>query len=222
MSGIWYLSPSCQRENLGVNGYGSEQEQMYLLVDTITPHLDRAGVSFHVADPSVPISRRCQESNEMEACFHLALHSNAGGGGTARGPVGLYYSDTGKAFCERLVAGLLSLGQESNRCDHVVRMPGLLELRKTRAPAALLEVDFHDSPAGVDFLTGRRREIGEAIARVIIEADGKTFCPPTSGEYWEEALRLRLLAESLAPGEAVTGEGLAVFAVRLLNYLGRG
>ena len=62
MNKIWYLSPSCQSANIGVNGYGSEAEQMYLLAEAIVPHLDRAGVSFHVADTGGPAAWGCQRS----------------------------------------------------------------------------------------------------------------------------------------------------------------
>ena len=65
MSKIWYLSPSNQGENIGIDGYGSEKEQMTKLVDEIAPHLDRAGVSFHIADPEMTIQQRVQESNNM-------------------------------------------------------------------------------------------------------------------------------------------------------------
>ncbi len=222
MSNIWYLSPSCQEANIGVDGYGSEAEQMYLLMDEITPHLDRAGVSFHVADREMPIAKRCRESNEMGAKFHFALHSNAGGKGKARGPVGIYYSDAGKAFCEKLVAGLLELGQENNRCENAVQMKGLYELRKTKAPAALLEVDFHDSSGGVAFITGRRREIAEAIAKVIIEADGKEFVPVTAGEYADEAVRLGLFPAGTHWERPMTTEDAAILAVKLIRMLERG
>ena len=57
MSKIWYLSPSNQSANIGVGAYGSEKKQMNLLVDKITPHLDRAGVSFHVGDPDMTIQQ---------------------------------------------------------------------------------------------------------------------------------------------------------------------
>jgi N-acetylmuramoyl-L-alanine amidase len=94
MSNIWYLSPSRQPENVGINGYGNEQEQMYILTDAITPHLDRCGVSFHVADPEETLAQRCRESNDMEAFYHLALHSNAapeGRYGEERGIIAFYY-----------------------------------------------------------------------------------------------------------------------------------
>lgn len=216
MSKIWYLSPSCQGHNVGVGNYGTEQAQMYLLADAIIPHLDRAGVSFILADQDAPLSRRVTESNGAGAGFHLCLHSNAGGGGTARGPVALYYSSAGRALGEKLIAALLALGQANNRSYNLKCEQSLYELRRTAAPACLLEVDFHDSPGGVEFLTTHRREIAEAIARVIIEADGKEFVPVTRGEYLDEAVRLGLFPADTPWQDALTYEAAAELAVKLL------
>mgnify|MGYP003313130671 CR=1 FL=1 len=175
MNRIWYLSPSNQGANLGVGNYGSERDQMYRLVLEITPHLDRAGVSFVIPEKNVSLTERVRQSNEINACFHLALHSNAGGKGQARGPVAYYYSETGKVFAEKMVDALLALKPENNRSSNLGQNKTFYELRKTTAPACLLEVDFHDSQSGVAFLINRRSEIAEAIAKAIIEADGKTF-----------------------------------------------
>ena len=222
MSQIWYLSPSNQGANLGIGSYGTEQEQMYLLMDQITPHLDRAGVSFCVPDKTATLAQRVRESNEMEAKFHFALHSNAGGNGKAWGPVGLYYSDSGKAFCEKLITALLALGQKTNRSSHYIRRADLYELRKTSAPAALLEVDFHDSDQGVEFITHHRAEIAEAIARCIIEADGKQFVPVTPGEYVDEAVKLGLFSKNTRWDAPLTKEDAAALAVKLKRILERG
>ena len=192
MNRIWYISPSNQGANLGVENYGSERDQMYALALEITPHLDRAGVSFVIPEKNVSIARRVRHSNDMDAHFHLALHSNAGGNGKAWGPVALYYSEAGRDFSQRLVDALLALGQKSNRSYHVKEEKSLYELRNTRAPAALLEVDFHDSIVGVEFITKRRSEIAEAIARVIIEADGKEFVSAGPCEELDRAVRLGL------------------------------
>ncbi len=190
MNKIWYISPSNQGANLGVSGYGSEQDQMYALALEITPHLDRAGVSFVVPEKNATLGERVRHSNTIGACFHLALHSNAGGQGLACGPVALYYSEAGQAFGQKLVDALLALGQKTNRAYHLKQEKNLYELRKTNAPAVLLEVDFHDSPVGAEFITKHRSEIAEAIARVIIEADGKQFVPAGPMEATEEAVRL--------------------------------
>lgn len=219
MSKIWYLSPSNQSANFGAANYGSEKEQMNLLTDEIIPHLDRAGVSFHRGDPDITIQRRVKESNEMNAVFHLSLHSNAGGKGLARGPVAYYYSEKGKAFGEKLVSALLSLGQESNRSSHVKQEQSFYELRKTTAPACLLEVDFHDNPEGVKFLINHRSETAEAIARVIIEADGKVFVPVTVGEYVERAVRLGLFSRGEKWDSTLSKEEAAMIMVKLLDVI---
>ena len=217
MDKIWYFSPSCQAANMGVNGYGSEKSQMNLLLDEIIPHLDRAGVSFHRGDADMTIQQRSAESNRMGACFHLALHTNAGGNGKARGPVAYYYSNSGKAFGEKLVDALLTLGQENNRNANVKENKSLYELRCTRAPACLLEVDFHDSISGVEFLTKRRGEIAEAIAKVIIEADGKEFVPKTAGEYADQAVKLGLFSSNTCWDAPLTKDEAATLMVKLLN-----
>ena len=222
MSKIWYLSPSNQASNIGVDGYGSERDQMYLLTLEITPHLDRAGVSFVVPERTVSITERVRQSNEMGAGFHLALHSNAGGGGKAWGPVGLYYSDPGRAFCQKLVEALLALGQQTNRGYHIKEQKSLYELRKTNAPAALLEVDFHDSSIGVEFITKRRSEIAEAIAKVIIEADGKEFIPAGPGEALEEAVKLGLFPGDVDWNAPVIRREMAHLIWRLREILGGG
>lgn len=222
MGNIWYLSPSNQAGNIGAANYGSEKAQMNLLLDDIIPHLDRAGVSFHRGDPDMTIQQRVKESNAMEACFHLALHSNAGGKGKARGPIAFYSTDAGKRFGEKLVSALLGLGQANNRASNTVQNQGFYELRYPKAPACLLEVDFHDSLSGVEFLTERRSEIAEAIAKVIVEADGKEFVSKTAGEYADEAVALGLFPRDTQWDVPLTKDEAATLAIKLLNLCRRG
>ena len=225
MGKIWYLSPSNQSANVGVDGYGTEKNQMNLLLDEIIPHLDQAGVSFHRGDPDISIQKRVKESNEMGASFHLALHSNAGGNGKAMGPVAFYYSETGKKFCGKVVDQLLALGQQNNRSSNVIQNRIFYELRKTTAPACLLEVDFHDSSVGVAFLTKRRSEIAQAIAKAIIETDGKEFVPETSGECTDLCGKWGLfdgIDGDFRWDDPLTRREAAVLAVRLNKLLETG
>ena len=219
MGKIWYLSPSNQSANIGAGNYGSEKEQMNLLADEIIPHLDRAGVSFHRGDPEMSIQDRVKESNEMKTGLHLALHSNAGGNGTARGPVAYYYSDTGKAFAEKMVDALLTLKPENNRSANLAQNKTFYELKKTTAPACLLEVDFHDNPKGAEYMIRNRSEIAEQIARVIIEADGKTFVPVTGGEYIDRAIKLGLFPRDTNWNDALSKEEAAIILMRLLDTI---
>ena len=222
MGKIWYLSPSNQPANIGAGNYGSEKEQMNLLTDAIIPHLDRAGISFHRADPDMSIQDRSAESNAMDSCFHLALHSNAGGNGTARGPVAYYYSETGKVFAEKVVQALLALGPENNRSSNLQQNKTLYELRKTNAPACLLEVDFHDNPSGAEYLISHRMQIAEAIAKVIIESEGKKFVPTTNGEYIDQAIRLGIFPAHTKWNSPLTKEDAAIITMRLLEVIRKG
>ena len=83
-------------------------------------------------------------------------------------------------------------------------------------------MDFHDSAVGVEFLTKRRGEIAEAIAKVIIEADGKQFVPVTAGEYADEAVRLGLFPPDTNWQTAMTCEAAAELAVKLIHKMKRG
>lgn len=195
---------------------------MNLLMDEIIPHLDRAGVSFHRADPDMRIQDRVTESNQMQAAFHLAIHSNAGGNGQARGPVAFYYSDTGKIFAERVIHALLDLEPENNRAANLCQNQSFYELRRTAAPACLLEVDFHDNPGGADYLMTNRSRIAAAIANAIIQADGKTFVPETDGEYLERAIRLGLFSRMTDWNSPLNKEEAAIIMMRLLDTIKKG
>lgn len=222
MGKIWYLSPSNQKANLGVGSCGSEKMQMNLLTDEIIPHLDRAGVSFHRADPDMSIQDRVNESNKTDAVFHLALHSNAGGNGSGRGPVAYYYSEAGKIFAEKVIQALLTLGPENNRASNLQQNKTLYELRRTAAPACLLEVDFHDNPSGAAYLIAHRSRIAETIAKAIIEADGKEFVPITNGEYLDRAIRLGLFSSQADWDSPLTKEEAAIITMRLLDAIRKG
>jgi len=219
MANLWYISPSDQSSNRGIGNYGTEKEQMNLLADAIVPHLDRCGVQFHLASPNVPIDDRPALANQMGADYYLALHSNAGGAGRAWGPIAFYHT-SGKALAERLSQELLATGQQNNRSSNVVKNTSLFELRAPVAPAVLLEVDFHDSAVGVAFLTERREDAAQAIAKAIVAIDGKQWVAPTSSER-EQAVSLGLFPANTKWEDPITYEAAAKALLRLKTILER-
>lgn len=151
---------------------------MNALVDAVTPHLDRCGVRYHRASRDLGIDYRPAESDRLGADYYLALHSNAGGGGAAYGPIAFYYA-AGKELAEELVAQLRATGQKSNRYQSVVQNQNLYETRMMKATSCLLEVDFHDSAEGVNFIVGRRADAAKAIAKAICKIDGTAWVDET-------------------------------------------
>ena len=86
----------------------------------------------------------------------------------------------------------------------------------------MLEVDFHDNPDGVEFLTARRSDIAEQIAKVIIECDGKVFVPTTGGEYIDRAIKLGLFPSTTDWNSALSKEDAAIILMRLLETIKKG
>ena len=71
-------------------------------------------------------------------------------------------------------------------------------------------------------MISRRSDIAEAIARVIIEADGKTFVPTTCGEYIDRAIRLGLVPRNIKWDDPLTWEDAAIVLARLLDAMKKG
>ena len=221
MANLWYLSPSDQDGNIGINGYGTGMEQMNLLLDAITPHLDRCGVTYFRAAKSTPIDDRPAEANKMMADYYLALHSNAGGNGGAWGPIAFYHTG-GKALAERLIQELAATGQKTNRASSVQSRPGLFELRAPEATACLLEVDFHDSAVGVEFLTTRRADAAEAIAKAVVAIDGRSWVPEVPVDPRDQAVTWGLFPKETDWNGALTRQEAAEVLVAFKALLGRG
>ncbi len=231
MANLWYLSPSSQYGNEGIGNYGTEAEQMNRLMDLIVEHLDRHGVDFHRADRYASIEVKCAEADTLGADWYFALHSNAGGNGQAWGPIA-FHGGPGKELAERLVNELLSTGQKNNRASNVQDGTKLYEVNMPSAKSCLLEVDFHDSQVGADFITKRRAEAARAIAKAIVITDGKQWSdavlPADDGAsgwakpYTEEAKALGLFSgdgNGYRWQENVTREELAAVMIRLVQKL---
>lgn len=230
MADLWYLSPSSQYGNVGVGDYGTEAEQMNLLMDAIVEHLDRCGVDFHRADRTKTIEEKCAESDRLGAQWYFALHSNAGGNGQAFGPVA-FHGGLGEGLANRLVEELLATGQRNNRAQNVQKGLSLYEINAPKAKACLLEVDFHDSQVGADFIMNHRADAAKAIAKAIVITDGKTWTEPESEDdgasgwakkFTEQAKELGLFSgdgNGYRWQDPVTREELAAILLRLKAIL---
>lgn len=172
-----YISPSDQDHNYGCGTYGSEMEQMELLAACVGEALDRCNVKNHVCmHTEAGITDRPALCDNGGYDYYLALHSNAGGAGVARGCVAFYY-EAGVNLAKTLVYALKKIGQPSDRWSSVQQNKTLYECRMMKATSVLLEVDFHDTPAGAAFIMARRAEIAEAIAESICAEFGADYVP---------------------------------------------
>lgn len=147
---IVFLSPSTQDWNPYVTGSGSEEYWMNRIVDAMEPYLRSNGIRYRRNDPDTSAGAAIREANSGYYDFYLALHSNAIGNGSAqtsaRGIIAFYYpgSAGGQRGAELIAKNLREIYPLP---DKVTTRPttALGEVSRSRFPAVLVEIGYHDN-----------------------------------------------------------------------------
>ena len=177
---IIYLSPSTQEFNPYVTT-GNEEYWMNRLADAMEPMLTASDIQFDRNTPDMTAASSIRASNAGNYDLHLALHSNASGGGSAgryRGIIAFYFPGS-------------SQGQQAAQliCDElkvIYPLPDLVrpeatttlgEVRRVRAPAVLLELGFHDNYEDADWITSNISPSAQAIVLALTQFFGLPFFP---------------------------------------------
>ena len=174
-----FLSPSTQGYNEYVIG-NSERYYMNLLADAMEPYLTASGIQFSRNDPNLDVSNSVAQSNDGNYDLHIALHSNASGSdynpGENQGTQIYYFLGSTEG---QKIANLLAeqFRQIYPYPQLVTPIPtrSLYELRNTRAPAALIEVAFHDNYQDALWIANNMDTIARAIVMAICEYLGIPF-----------------------------------------------
>ncbi len=173
-----FLSPSLQEWNPYVNG-GSEEYYMNLVADAIEPYLRAAGISFDRNTPTQTLSQAIAQSNAGKYDLHLAIHSNAAGTGNSgkvRGTDVYYYptSTGGKRAAEIIAENYRDIYPLPDRV-RTVASTSLAELKRTKAPAVLIETAYHDNLADAEWIQENIGAIGRNLAQSIAQFLGVPF-----------------------------------------------
>ena len=176
-----YLSPSTQEYNLYAGG-GNEEYYTNLITDAMIPYLRASGITFSRNNPGGTVSNSIADSNAGNYDFHLAIHSNAAPEsltGQLRGPDVYYYRDSsaGRRDAE-IIANNLKLIYPIPSLTTVVPTTTLVELRRTKAPAVLVEVAYHDNIDDANWIRGNIEAIGRNLALSVADILGVPFVEP--------------------------------------------
>ena len=176
-----FLSPSTQEYNTYVNG-GTEEYYMNLITDAMIPYLRASGITFSRNNPGGTVSNSIADSNAGNYDFHLAIHSNAAPenlAGMLRGPDVYYYRDStqGRRDAE-IIANNLKLIYPNPSLVTVVPTTTLAELRRTKAPAVLVEVAYHDNIDDANWIKNNIDAIGRNLALSVADILGVPFVEP--------------------------------------------
>lgn len=180
-----YLSPSVQDWNYGYGTYGTEEYRMNLIADVVQYDLQRHGVTVVRNSPDMTLTQIVNESNAYAPKIHVAIHSNASENHEARGPAvyvqrfGLRSEQLANDIYSQLAAIAPTDGFGVKEGISEFGGKSYYELRRTTAPAVLIEVAFHDNPADAQYIIDNIVEIGIAISKGILEYLGVPYTPDT-------------------------------------------
>ena len=163
-----YLSPSSQNNN-ACSGGDTEAKHCRKIAQQAEKDLKRNGYTVKVAAEGLDVSGRIKESNEWGADVHIPIHTNAGGGdGTL---VMCYTECSGNKYVKNIYSALAKVSPGKD--DGIKVRTDLAEITGTTAMCVYTECEFHDTYG--DWIDKNIGKLGEAIAKGMCKADGKTF-----------------------------------------------
>ncbi len=180
-----YLSPSTQQYNIYYDGNGSEEYYMNLIADAMEPYLISSGITYTRNNRNEGVSSAIAQSNSGNYDLHLALHSNASPEslqGRLKGADFYYYtrSRQGRYAAATLADNYMSI-YPNPAAVKIVPTSSLAEVVRTKAPAVLAELAYHDNPEDAQWLKENIDEIAKNLVQGVAEYFGVLFVSP--GEY---------------------------------------
>jgi N-acetylmuramoyl-L-alanine amidase len=167
-----YVSPSTQERNKGAGNYGTEEENMQTIGAKVAELLCCNGFQVRRNRPDMELKQVVEDSNAFNPDAHVAIHSNAGGGRGCEAYAWLVddgkggYKDTpGRRLAQAIYDEVAKITPAKDR--GVKQGNWLYEIKHTKAPAALVEVSFHDDSEDAAWIKASRDAIAEAIAKGI-------------------------------------------------------
>lgn len=177
-----YLSPSTQEYNLYYDGSGSEEYYMNLIADAMEPYLTASGIVFTRNTPEMTAASSIRASNAGNYDAHVALHSNASPeslAGKLRGIDIYYYPGSERS---RILADIVAA-----QLRNIYPLPELVQARptttigevsRTRAPAILAELGYHDNPDDAAWIRGNIVPIARNLVIALTTYFGIPFIEP--------------------------------------------
>lgn len=174
-----YLSASTQEKNLCAMG-DTEEQHMNKIADVVETLLAaQPGFVVFRNRPEMTLQETVKESNSLGVGAHVALHSNAGG---SKGTECFCWpkSEPSRKLGQLLYDGVNRLNPNPGR--GVKDGSHLYEINSTTAPAALIEVAFHDNEQEARWIHDNIQQIGAAVAQAVCTYFGVTMqvLPPAT------------------------------------------
>lgn len=178
-----YISPSQAQFYSGAAGFGTVEQRMNLIADVVEYELIRHGVPTARNDPALSPIEAVADANAARAEIYVGISSQSAD--TKRAGAQVYYyrpGGNGERLASEILSRLSNITPFEDRLSEGSKAYGGLgfyELRRTRMPAALVFVGYHDNPQDAEFVINSVYEIGVQIAKGILDYLGVDYRPDT-------------------------------------------
>jgi len=175
---IW-ANASTQKANVGVAGYGTEEDNMFLLRDEFIKQCNKMGYKFDFgknASKDTSLTDCIKQSNKFGPDIHIEFHTNGTGrkNSKVRG-CEVFYSKfnkngLGKKYANILFNEVAKVTPTEDRgvfSDGVLYTNGLQSLRETNSVAILCEYIYHDNVDDVKFFKAHLVDFAVATATAV-------------------------------------------------------
>ena len=229
-----FLGPSLQEYNPYVNG-GNEEYYMNLIADEMVPILTSSGIEVGRNNPEQTLSQAIAQSNAGNYNLHLAIHSNAAppsNAGNVRG-ADIYYlaSSAQSTRAANIFANNYKLIYPDPSLVKTISTTSLAEIIRTKAPAILIEVAYHDNPEDAQWIRDNISAIAENLSASVSDFLGvleEEAAAPRQGRVTTQNTALNIRSQpsvnSQVIGQAPRGAILTVLGTEgswyLINYNG--
>lgn len=177
-----YLSPSTQIKNVYYDKIHTEEHVMNLITDRIEQLLSQFNVVVFRGQRDVPTTERVLIANQLEVDYYLALHSNAGGGKGCEvfyqvGPNHeAHVNLKSKDYASKLNRDFSNITMlNTNDGDRGIKFKKFSdgrdynhELRSLMVPGNLIEIEFHDTKEGCQWILDNVDMIALTIAESLV------------------------------------------------------
>ena len=176
-----FLSPSLQEWNPYVDG-GNEEYYMNLIADAMEPYLRASNIEFDRNSPEQTLTQAIGQSNKGNYDLHFAIHSNAAPenlAGKLSGADFYFYptSSKGKEAATVISENYKKIYPNPSNVE-IIPTTTLAEVKRTKAPAVLAEVAYHDNPTQAQWIRDNINEIRKNLAEGIALYLGVPFVEP--------------------------------------------
>lgn len=168
-----YLSPSNQSGNTYATGGTNEMAQCDKIARATATALKRCGFEVKVGKSGDSMQNRCNESDNFKADIHMPIHTNAYNG-KVTGGTRVFVLDSNRKKAGQAVLNALA-PISPGTADSLTYQTGLYEINVPNALTIYVEVEFHDTKTGSDWIRNNTTKIGEAICKGLCNYFGVTY-----------------------------------------------